>query len=243
MESGALFDLLESPSPATTQADLISQIMVHLCVYGNCYLGKYRDAGAMSRLSPLDPERVQVEIKSGQPIYRYSPPQGVQQMLGSEDVLQIRALSLDGILGVSPVQQARSGSQPLRRVGEPRGRLLRHRLDPPVRDPEMPADSSLMRSPERAERLRAEARPHGVLVVEGDASDLRRWHPDGRPAIRAAARDLSQRGGASLPDSSAPDRSLDRGQPHLLHRRAAVPRLPVVLPPTLATEDRARGLR
>jgi HK97 family phage portal protein len=166
---GSLYDLLENPAPATTQSDFLSLTMVHLCAYGNCYLGKYREDGAIVQLSPLDPERVQVEIRNGQPVYRYSPPQGVQQMLTTEDVCHIRALSLDGILGVSPVQQAA-------RVLNLSDQLVRHAINyfdsgsvHPSGILTMPEGSSFEAESRETERLRNEAKPHGVLVVQGEA--------------------------------------------------------------------------
>src|SRR5689334_19962470 len=57
---GQAQDLLNAPAPATTTAGLIGQVMAHLNLWGNCYLGKYRDAdGAVVALAPLAPETVQ----------------------------------------------------------------------------------------------------------------------------------------------------------------------------------------
>jgi hypothetical protein len=34
--------LLNRPAPGSTGVDLISQVMVHLAVNGDCFIGKYR---------------------------------------------------------------------------------------------------------------------------------------------------------------------------------------------------------
>jgi phage portal protein BeeE len=43
LSTGRLAGLLERPAPATTQANLVSQAVAHLTLYGNAYLGKFRD--------------------------------------------------------------------------------------------------------------------------------------------------------------------------------------------------------
>ena len=67
---GALADLLRAPAPATTQSALIGQAMTHLLLYGNAYLGKWKDGdGRVVQLALLHPERVTVELRAGSPVY------------------------------------------------------------------------------------------------------------------------------------------------------------------------------
>lgn len=106
--SGLIADLLTRPAPATTQANLIGQLVAHLNLHGNAYLGKFRDgSGKIEQLALLAPDRVVPQLNAGTPYYRYSPLIGEQQLLTDRDVVHIRALSTDGLVGLSPVRQCR----------------------------------------------------------------------------------------------------------------------------------------
>jgi HK97 family phage portal protein len=107
--TGALADLLRSPAPATTQASLIAQVMTHLQLYGNAWVGKFRAVdGSIEQLACLHPERVTVELRGGRPIYTVTDAQGRRSEHGVDDVLHVRApLSIDGLVGLSPIRQCR----------------------------------------------------------------------------------------------------------------------------------------
>jgi HK97 family phage portal protein len=98
--------LFERPSPGSTSADLISQVMVHLNIHGNCYLGKFRAEGEIVQLGCLDPTQVRVELSGQRITYTISRREGVSEH-GPEDVCHIKAMSSDGLTGLSPVTQAR----------------------------------------------------------------------------------------------------------------------------------------
>jgi HK97 family phage portal protein len=103
---GHTVDLLNHPAPATSQANLVGQAVAHLNSAGNCYFGKYKDAdGQVVQLGLLDPCRVQVELKRGEPRYTLTSPQGLTTEHGTDDILHVRALSTDGLLGLSPIGQ------------------------------------------------------------------------------------------------------------------------------------------
>jgi HK97 family phage portal protein len=107
-DDGALADLLRRPAPATTQANLIGQAVAHLNLYGNAYFGKFRDtAGRVEQLALLHPDRVTPELRAGRPMYVVNDGVGRQSEHGPEDVIHVRALSTDGIVGLSPVRQCR----------------------------------------------------------------------------------------------------------------------------------------
>ncbi len=108
LDSGSLVDLLDRPAPAVTQANLIGQVMAHLNLWGNAFLGKFRNAeGRIEQLALLAPDRVRVELKGGLPLYVLRDEQGREATLTTSDVLHIRGLSTDGVVGLSPVRQAR----------------------------------------------------------------------------------------------------------------------------------------
>jgi HK97 family phage portal protein len=105
--SGRITDLIDRPSPAATTSNLIGTVMAHLNLYGNAYVGKFRGPdGTVAQLVPLNPSAVTVFVEGGTPLYTYMSPDGVQR-LTTDDVLHIRGLSVDGILGISPIGQAR----------------------------------------------------------------------------------------------------------------------------------------
>jgi HK97 family phage portal protein len=105
---GRIARLLDRPAPAMTQANLIAQTVGCLALRGNCFWGLYRNGeGEIEQLGVLSPDRVQVEIKGGLPLYTLSHDDGKQSVHGTEDVLHFKGLSLDGVLGLSPIAQAR----------------------------------------------------------------------------------------------------------------------------------------
>jgi HK97 family phage portal protein len=107
-DDGRLAGLLRQPAPATTQANLVGQCVAHLTLYGNAYLGKFRDAGGrVEQLALLHPDRVTPELKAGVPLYTVNDGRGRQSTHGVEDVVHVRALSTDGLVGLSPVRQCR----------------------------------------------------------------------------------------------------------------------------------------
>ena len=96
--------LLPRPSPGSTSVDLVSQLVTHLCVYGNGYLGKYRSEGSIVQLGMLHPDRVQVELTGQRIVYVLDG----RTEHGPEDVLHVKAMSMDGLTGLNPVAQCRS---------------------------------------------------------------------------------------------------------------------------------------
>jgi HK97 family phage portal protein len=98
--------LLERPSPGSTSADLISQVMVHLSVHGNCFIGKFRAESEIVQLGCLDPTQVRVELSGQRITYTISRREGVSEH-GPEDILHIKAMNADGLTGLSPVTQCR----------------------------------------------------------------------------------------------------------------------------------------
>ena len=109
--SGRITDLIARPAPGNTTANLIGTIVSHLNLHGNAFVGKFRDAdGIVAQLAALDPAAVNVSLSAGEPVYLYQDPTGANPSgvpLGTADILHIKALSVDGIVGISPIGQAR----------------------------------------------------------------------------------------------------------------------------------------
>lgn len=106
LEGGRLVDLLQRPAPAMTQANLIGQIVAHLNLHGNAYIGKFRSGGQIAQLALLSPDRVTPEIRGGRPLYTLTGPEGEQSVHGPDDVVHVKAMTTDGVAGLSPVRQA-----------------------------------------------------------------------------------------------------------------------------------------
>ncbi len=116
--AGRFADLIERPSPGNVTANLIGTAVAHLACYGNAFIGKYRGAdGTVEQLAPLLPRGMLVELDAGIPKYTYSDQNGVQT-LGTADVLHLKALSVDGVSGMSPIAQASAGLSLAQNLGQ-----------------------------------------------------------------------------------------------------------------------------
>jgi HK97 family phage portal protein len=80
-----------------------------LQLFGNAYVGKFRNtAGQVDQLALLHPERVVPELRAGRPVYTVLDGQGGRSVHTTDDVIHVKALSTDGLVGVSPVRQCRT---------------------------------------------------------------------------------------------------------------------------------------
>lgn len=177
VDGGSLIDLLEHPAPGTTSADLVGTLMAHVLVHGDAFVGKYKRGGVVDQLGLLPPDRVQVEIKAGRPLYTYTSPEGKRQTLTTDDLVHVKSLSVDGIVGLSAVSQAS-------RVLGLSDELVKHALAFFEADKVRPAgvlkmapDASAEARTRMIESLRAESARTSpgmqTLVVEGEASTSR----------------------------------------------------------------------
>ena len=81
--------------------------MAHLAIYGNGYLAKYREGGEITQLGLLHPERVRPELEGGRLRFRYTPGSGGRRGCSTDaDVVHVKGLSVDGLIGLSAVSQA-----------------------------------------------------------------------------------------------------------------------------------------
>jgi HK97 family phage portal protein len=104
---GRLIELLRSPAPAVTQANLIGQTVASLAARGNAYLGLYSNAeGGVEQLGVIDPERVQVQIVAGAPRYLLTHLDGTRTVHDETEIVHIRMpMTFDGVVGMSPIAQ------------------------------------------------------------------------------------------------------------------------------------------
>lgn len=107
-DTGPLAALLQRPSATQTPSSFISTVVAHLALTGNAYVGLYRPAsgGAVAQLVPLDPAIVVPSLEYGVPRFTLTSPAGTS-VHGADEVIHIRGLSLDGLVGLSPIRLAR----------------------------------------------------------------------------------------------------------------------------------------
>ena len=103
---GPLSQLLARPSPGMTLPSLIGMAVAWMALAGNSYLAKYRDPTGIVQLGVIPADRVAVELIGGEPFYTIHLDVG-PSVHGTFDIVDLRMpVSLDGILGASPIHLA-----------------------------------------------------------------------------------------------------------------------------------------
>lgn len=108
-----VFRLLKrTPNPEMGAMTFKSMLQAHICGWGNGYAEIQRDGfGTARNLWPLLPDRTAPERQRGALRYRSSvennPARPID--LPAEDVLHVPALGFNGLVGWSPITQAREG--------------------------------------------------------------------------------------------------------------------------------------
>jgi HK97 family phage portal protein len=104
---GPLQQLLLRPSPGMTLPALIGMAVSWMAISGNSYLAKFRDPTGIVQLGVIPADRVAVELIGGEPFYSVHLDIG-PSVHGTFDIVHLRMpVSLDGILGASPIHLAR----------------------------------------------------------------------------------------------------------------------------------------
>ncbi len=107
--------LLDQPAPAISQPVLVAQLMAHLNLWGEAFIGKFKNGdGEIEQLGLIAPDRVGVEIKGGMPPYGVAGEDGHFDYHTPGDIIHVKGLSLDGLRG------PRRSSKRARRSGWPR---------------------------------------------------------------------------------------------------------------------------
>jgi HK97 family phage portal protein len=95
------------PNSWMTSPQFFGMAIVHICLRGNFYAYKARVGNKITALLPLHPDRVQVSQNDDWSLtYKVSGSKG-QKDYAQEDIFHIRGLSLDGIVGINPIEYAR----------------------------------------------------------------------------------------------------------------------------------------
>ncbi len=97
--------LHDQPNPDIAADEFWELVMTHLLLWGNGFIAKFRDSlGIVNELRPVRPNRVKVGNANGTPFYILDDK---PQRYGPEDILHIRGMGTDGLVGLSPIQTAR----------------------------------------------------------------------------------------------------------------------------------------
>lgn len=106
-----LYSVLKTkPNPYQTASEFRSTLQAHLCLWGNAYAEILRDGrGQVQQLWPLNPARMKTAqlMNDGRIVYTYELPDGTTKQLPGEIVFHLKALSTDGLMGISPITQCR----------------------------------------------------------------------------------------------------------------------------------------
>jgi HK97 family phage portal protein len=77
--------------------------MAHLLVRGNAYIGLFRSGDEITQLALIHPDRIRVELRGELIAYILDG----RDVLGPADIVHVKAMSFDGLTGLSPVSQCR----------------------------------------------------------------------------------------------------------------------------------------
>lgn len=101
-ETHPLYKLIRfRPSPLYNAMDFFETLARQLFVRGNAYIRMYWDnRGALSELRIINNKIEKIEEKDGRLFYKFA---GDAQRYDSEEILHVKAYSLDGIIGLSPL--------------------------------------------------------------------------------------------------------------------------------------------
>lgn len=95
------------PNSWQTPYEFKSQMQLNVLEEGNAYARVIWSAGRPIALIPLDPKAVDAKLEGFQMVYDYTRPDGGVVRLQANEVLHLRDLSADGVLGMSRMRLAR----------------------------------------------------------------------------------------------------------------------------------------
>jgi HK97 family phage portal protein len=107
-----LYTLLHDlPNPWMTDVDLRATLQGHLAAWGNAYGQKVPDrSGRWIEIWPLAPNRMEEPVQApdgSELLYPYTEASGEKRTFRQSEILHIRGLADDGLVGYSPITLAR----------------------------------------------------------------------------------------------------------------------------------------
>lgn len=104
-----LYELLhDRPNPLMTSFGFRETLQAHVDLRGNAFALIDKIGKRPIALWPLNPDRMTVDPgPAGRPEYHYQPKSGGLEVFAPEEILHIRGLADDGLIGYSPLRVAR----------------------------------------------------------------------------------------------------------------------------------------
>lgn len=104
-----LYSILhDSPNDFQTAYEFRETMIAHLNMRGNFYaLKEFNRAGQLAGLVPLNPSKMEVKAANNALAYEYTQEGGAKIVYDAAQIWHVKALSTDGIVGLSPITVAR----------------------------------------------------------------------------------------------------------------------------------------
>ena len=115
-----LYDLLRwQPNGFQTAVEFMEMGQGHLCLRGNAFFRlETNRADELIAIVPLHPDKMKLKLLGGGVIeYHYTKGVGTPRVFSSEEILHVKGLSSDGLIGYSPITVS-AGSIALSRAAE-----------------------------------------------------------------------------------------------------------------------------
>lgn len=171
LDDSTLGRLLRQPAAGIAAPAWRGHLGSTLALHGEAFVGIYRDGkGEPAQLGMLHPERVEVSIDGGEPLYTYTSEAGRRQDLTSRDVVHVRGpLTLDGVRGCSPIRHLRVTFATAKSLGEHADATWASNGVPPglLKVPPGPGSDETAANLEREWHKRKKGR---VAVLQGDVA-------------------------------------------------------------------------
>ena len=101
-----LYDLLRwQPNGFQTAVEMFEMGQGHLCMRGNAFFRlETNRADELIAIVPLHPDKMQLKLLDGGVIeYHYQQGIGTPRVFGAEEIMHVKGLSSDGLIGYSPI--------------------------------------------------------------------------------------------------------------------------------------------
>ena len=98
--------LHDAPNPEMSACEFFEFMTMHLELRGNAYAEIVRNQrGDVQELWPLRPDRMEPRRVEQALVYLYRRPDGTSHLFDADEILHLRALPTDGIMGLSVIDQ------------------------------------------------------------------------------------------------------------------------------------------
>jgi HK97 family phage portal protein len=98
--------LHDAPNPEMSACEFFEFMTMHLELRGNAYAEIVRNQrGDVQQLWPLRPDRMEPRRVEQALVYLYRRPDGTSHLFDADEILHLRALPTDGIMGLSVIDQ------------------------------------------------------------------------------------------------------------------------------------------